>query len=275
PAHRGGTITYGYQLGRSELAGEFLALSRLTDLGFKDLFRWGLMQSETWEPIGVVRVLERCVAADPLDRRSRLALSEIMRGLGALNRAEEALAGLDLAGPEVIAAHVRIALDRRDRSRAERLLASGLPGDPLLARLRGRMALSRGDARTALRYYRVAYEAHPDVHEVLTGLMTALKILGDAEALAPLRDLAGKRNRLRLLILQASSGPGRDDPELPPRLGDACAALPRDAEARGWYKLAIARNPLDSRAQRALFQLGTDARDGPPPDAPGRDRPKP
>jgi tetratricopeptide (TPR) repeat protein len=262
-AHRELIIIYGYQRRRSELANEFKALSSLMDLGFQDLFRWGLMQSETWEPLGIVRVLERCVVADAGDRHSRLALSELMRGLGALDRAEEALSGLAPDTPEVIAAHVRIALDRNDRGRAERLLASGPPGDSLLARLRGRMALSRGDARTALRHYRIAYEAHPDVHEVLTGLITALRMLGDREALAPFLDLAEKRDRLRLLILQASDKPGRDEPDLPLRLGDACADLHRNAEARGWYKFAIGENPLNSRAQRALFRLGADDRNGP------------
>ena len=28
-----------------------------------------------------------------------------------------------------------------------------------------------------------------------------------------------------------------------------------DDEARGWYKLAIARDPLDARAQQALYEL--------------------
>jgi tetratricopeptide (TPR) repeat protein len=274
-AHRELIVIYGYQRRRSELAGEFRALSQLMDLGFQDLFRWGLMQSETWEPLGIVRVLEGCVAADPGDYHSRLALSELMRSLGALDRAEEALSGLALDTPEVIAAQVRIALDRNDRGRAERLLASGPPGDPLLARLRGRMALSRGDARTALRDYRIACEAHPDVHEVLTGLITALRMLGDSKALAPLLDLAEKHDRLRLLILQATDKPGRDEPDLPLRLGDACADLHRDAEARGWYKFAIVENPLNSRAQRALYRLDAAARAGRPREAPGRERPGP
>jgi hypothetical protein len=42
-------------------------------------------------------------------------------------------------------------------------------------------------------------------------------------------------------------------------LGAACAAVGRRAEARGWYMLAISRNPLDNEAQRALFELQADA----------------
>jgi tetratricopeptide (TPR) repeat protein len=224
----------------------------LMELGFDELTHWGLIQGETWEPTGAAQVLERCVAADPGDRRSRLALSAIKRKVGALDEAEDALAGLAPDDPGAIAARARIALDRNDRERAGRLLASGPPGDPVLARLRGRVVLCRGDARTALRHFRIAYEAQPEVHEVLSGLIAALTILGDAKALGPLRDLVARRDRLDRLIQRAASKASRDEPDLPLRLGNACSDLHRDAEARGWYKLAIARNPLDSRAQRAV-----------------------
>jgi tetratricopeptide (TPR) repeat protein len=268
-AHRERINIYGYQLRRPELAGEFLALSRLTKLGFDELVHWGLMQGETWEPTGAAQVLERCVAADPADRWSRLALSEIKRKAGAVDEAEDALAGLAPDDPAAIAARTRIALDRNDRGRAGRLLASGPPGDPTLARLRGRVALSEGHARAALNHFQVAFEAQPDVHEVVTGLIAALTILGDAEALEPLRNLAARRDRLDRLIQRAASRVSREDRDLSLRLGDACSDLHRDAEARGWYKLAIARDPLDSRAQRALFQMGTAARDGPLTQRPG------
>jgi tetratricopeptide (TPR) repeat protein len=261
-AHRERIILYGYQLRRPELAGEFLALSQLTDLGFEELCHWGLMQGETWEPMGAAPVLERCIATDPGDRWSRLALSEIQRKAGALDAAEAALAGLDPDDPGTIAARTRIALDRNDRQQAGRLLASGPTGDPALARLRGRVALSRGDVRTALRHFRIASEARPDLHEVLSGLIAALTMLGDAKALEPLRDLAARRDRLDRLIQRAASKASRDDPDLPLRLGEACAELRRNAEACGWYKLAIARNPLDSRAQGALSRLDA-ARSGP------------
>ena len=38
-------------------------------------------------------------------------------------------------------------------------------------------------------------------------------------------------------------------------LGAACAALDRKGEARAWYKLAIALDPLDAESQQALFRL--------------------
>jgi tetratricopeptide (TPR) repeat protein len=260
--HRELVLIYGYQLRRSELAGEFLDLSRLTELGFDDLFHWGLFQSETWEPDWAERVLERCVVADPGDRWSRLALSECRRKInGALDEAEAALAGLDPHDLEVIKVLARIALDRDDVPRAEAQLREVPQDDPMAARLRGRIAIARRDAAAAVHHYRLAYKANPGSHEALSGLITALEIQGDLKSAEPLCTIATRQLRLDRLIQRAVPRQFRGDPALPMLLGDACAAVHRDAEARAWYKLAIARNPLDSRAQRALFQLG--AADGP------------
>ena len=103
-AHRELILIYGFQLRRPELAGEFLVLSGLVDLGFGDLLHWGLCQDDYWEPDGAARMLERCVAADRGDRWSRLALSEIKRRVGSLGEAEEALEGLAPDDPQTIAA---------------------------------------------------------------------------------------------------------------------------------------------------------------------------
>ena len=49
-AHRELIYIYGFQLRRAELADEFLALSKLTDLRFQEMFHWGLLKNESWEP---------------------------------------------------------------------------------------------------------------------------------------------------------------------------------------------------------------------------------
>ena len=103
-AHRELILIYGFQLRRSEMAGEFLVLSGLVNLGFGDLLHWGLCQGDYWEPDGAAQMLERCVAADRGDRWSRLALSEIKRRVGSLGEAEEALEGLAADDPQTIAA---------------------------------------------------------------------------------------------------------------------------------------------------------------------------
>ena len=261
-AHRELIFIYGTQLRRAELTAEFLALSRLTDLAFEEAFHWCLLRNESWEPAEVAAMLAKYVAADPNDRGSRLALSENKRRLVLLDEAESVLAGLPEDDPEVIAAQARIAIDRHDVDRAERLLSSGPSEAPVLARLRGRMALGRRDARVAQHHFRIAYAADPDSRETLFGLIGALLMLGDDQAAAPLREIAANREKLGSLTQLAGAKGARDDPELPRRLGAACAALHRDAEARAWYKLAIARDPLDTEAQRALFRLNAGVQGG-------------
>ncbi len=121
---------------------------------------------------------------------------------------------------------------------------------------------SRRDPATARHFFQIAYDADEDHREALSGLIAALVALGDTKTAAPLRSIAAKRERLNALIHRAGSRVARDDsrtlPEdadLPRLLGDACAAVHHDDEARGWYKLAIARDPLDARAQQALYEL--------------------
>ena len=189
-AHRELIFIYGFQLRRAELAAEFLALSGLTDLRFQEMFHWGMLKNESWEPGEAAGKLAKCIAADPDDRWSRLGLAENQRRMGRLEEAEATLAVLAPDDPEAIAARVRIAMDRSDVEAAEHLMASGPPADPTLARLRGRLALSRRDAAAAVRHFRVAYELQPDSREAVTGLMTALVLQGDAKAAAPLREIA-------------------------------------------------------------------------------------
>ena len=255
-AHRELIYICGLQLRRAEINAEFRALSTLSDLPFQEVFHWCLLRNESWEPSEAAPMLSKCVAADPGDRWSRLALSENDRRMGLLDEAESAVAPLAADDPEAIAARARIAFDRHEMDQAQRLLASGPEDNPVLARLRGRWALSRRDARTALRHFRIAYAADPDSREALFGLIGALQMLGDEQAAAPLRQTAAWREKFASLIQRGASKAGREDPELPLQFGEVCAALHYDAEARAWFKVAIARNPLDSRAQQALFQLG-------------------
>jgi tetratricopeptide (TPR) repeat protein len=160
---------------------------------------------------------------------------------------------------QAIAARVQLAMDRGDDRAAERLLATGPAAEPALARLRGRLALSRHDAEAAVRHFRIACESQPDSREALTGLIAALGIRGEAKAAEPLREVAARLDHFQALIQRGGSKKDRADPELPLLLGEACAALHRDVEARGWYKLAIARDPLNARAQRALYHLDAAA----------------
>ena len=240
---------------RPEINAEFLALQRLTGLSFDDVYHWTSLRNNFWEPGDVAEDLMRFVAADPLDRYSRLALAEIFRRMGRHDQAESTLNALEPEDREANAIRVQIALDRRDTEKADRLLALGQAGDPVLARLRGAEALGRREAQKAADQFRIAYAANPDDHETLFGLWVALELLGNESEAGPIR-LAARNLDLLNSALQRGRAPGaRGDTALMREFGTLCAALHRDAEARGWLQLVIAANPLDSEAQQTLFRL--------------------
>jgi tetratricopeptide (TPR) repeat protein len=257
-AHRELIYIYGMQLRREELNTEFLALSKLVDLSFDNAFHWCLLRNNSWEPGEVVASLRQYLAADAVDRWSRLALAENYRRMGLDNEAESTLAPLPREDPEANVIRLQIAVDRQEQKRVEELLALRPDDDPALARLRGRRALAQRDLSEAARYFRIAYAADPNNREIVRGLQSVLERLGDDTEARPVRVRARNLDELNRLILNADSDSNRgarDDASLMRALGAVCAALGRDAEARTWYKLAIARNPLDSESQQALFRL--------------------
>ena len=256
--HRELIYIYGLQLRRAELHAEFLAHASLRDLTFQEVFHWCMLRNESWDPIAAASILAKCVAADPGDRWSRLALAENHWRMGLLDEAESALSGLAADDSEAVAIHARVAFDRHEDERAERLLAAGPADAPALARLRGRLALARRDPRAALHHFRIVYAADPDGRETLLGLIAALLMCGDEKAAAVLREVGAKREKLGSLIQRAAMHGSEHDPVLPRELAAACAAVHRNPEALAWYKLAIARNPLDSDSQQALFRLRGD-----------------
>src|SRR5262249_50059021 len=150
--------------------------------------------------------------------------------------AESAVAGLPAQDPQALVIRIRVALDAQDERRAERLLALGRSDDPELARFRGRLALSQRDSGTALREFQIAYAADPENRDTIYGLLNALVMVGDHEAAQPLRQVAGKLDRLNALIQRAGTNQGRQDPTLLRQLGSASAALHRNSEARAWFK---------------------------------------
>jgi len=254
---------YGMQLRRAELNATFRVLSEQVQLTYPEIFLWCLSRGVTWEATEIVETLSRCLAADPTDRWARLGKAEGLRELSRLDDAEETLAPLPESDPDARAARVRLALARGDDDAAEALLAGG-PADHLgLALLRGQLALVRNDGPGALRHYRIAYEQAPERREAVFGLGKALQLNGDDPAAAPYLEEARKQDRLASLVQKAAIVANRDDPALIHDLGAACVAIGRLPEARAWYELAIARDPLDAQAQQALARLG-DAKASPP-----------
>ena len=254
-AHRELIYIYGMQLRRAALHAQFLALSNLAPLTSDNVFHWCLLRNNSWEPGEAVATLVRYVAADSADRWSRIALAENYRRMGQTDSAESVLEPLAPDDSQALVIRAQIAIDRQQQDRAEQLLASGKTGDTLLARLRGRMALSNRDAASAIRQFRVAFQADPDDRETVFGLMCALELAHETKAAEPFRELARNLERLNTLVHRAANSTARLAPGLLRELGDACVALHRGPEARAWYELAIARDPLDSASQRALFRL--------------------
>jgi predicted Zn-dependent protease len=261
-AHRQLIYIYGMQLRRAELNAEFLALSERTELTADSVYYWSLLRNSLWEPGEANATLARFVTADPCDRWSRLALAENYRRMGLYTEAESTLSALPQGDREAIVIRAQSALDLQEQDRAERFLSLGGVDDPVLARLRGRLALSRRDARLALHHFRIAYAADPDDQAVIIGLSSALAMIGEPEAALPFRESARKLQRLNTLIQRAEAPRALRDPVLLRQLGAACGALHRDAEARAWYALAIAEDPLDSESQQALFRLRDPSRAG-------------
>jgi len=254
-AHRELIYILGHQLRRTELNAEFLALSQLTELTFDNVFHWCLMRTALWEPSTALKELLLFVETDPEDRWSRLAIADNYRRMGLIDDAETAIAPLPDADLDALAIRVMLAIDRHQDDKAEQLLASGPAGDPTLAKLRGRLALARRDAPSALRCFQVAYAHAPDDRDALLGLVNALTMIGDDKSAAPLRETAKNFELLNSLVQRAAIPNERENPRLLRDLGAACAAAGRDPEARGWYRLAIARDPLDIESQQALFQI--------------------
>jgi tetratricopeptide (TPR) repeat protein len=259
-AHRELIFIFGMQLRRAELSAQFLALSGLVPLTSDNVFHWCLLRSNSWEPGEAVATLLRYVSADPLDRWSRLALAENYRRMGQNDTAQSVLAPLPAEDSAAAAVRSQIAIDRQKLDEAERLLAEGASDDPALERLRGRLALSKRDAKGAWHHFQIAFKSDPEDRETVFGLVYALELAGQSRAAEPFRELVGKLERLSTLIHRAATPQARQDPALLRELGGACAALHRDPEARAWYELAIALDPFDSESHRALYRLRDQAR---------------
>jgi tetratricopeptide (TPR) repeat protein len=201
--------------------------------------------------------LAEFVRADPEDRWSRLGLVEALRQLGRFQEAEDMLSALPMSDPEARSLRVRLALDRGDLAAAERLLADGPEGHPGLALLRGRLAFLNHDGPAAVRLLRMAYTVAPEDRDVQFYLGHALRLVGEKDEAQPFLRAAQKQDALAALVTRAATAKEKEkaDPALTLRLAAACEAAHRLPEAIAWYELALARDPLNSEAQGALYRL--------------------
>jgi tetratricopeptide (TPR) repeat protein len=245
---------YVIQGRRDDLGGQFKALARSGALSFDDLYLWCLGRRQDIGPAEMTAKLEQMLKNDHADRISRLALAENHRRLGRLAEAEADLAPLGEADPDARAARVRVAIDRGAVDDAGRLLEEGPADHPGLARLRGQLALARGDV-AALDHFRAVLARLPDDRDALFGAGQSLRLAGKSAEGEPYLEAARARDHLEWQIQNARSSFERDDPKVLSALGDACRSVGRLPEAQGWYRLALARDPLAAELQKRLFEL--------------------
>jgi tetratricopeptide (TPR) repeat protein len=232
-----------------------MALAYLTPLTHHDLFNWGLSHFAVGG-LEDAEDLEAYIQADPDDRYSRLALATLLVGdPGMETKFERALEPLPRDDPDVLALRVELKLSRGRVDEAMAMLRDAPQHKAHLARLRGRVALMRGDQAAAIRHFQDALEQEPNDWMVNSELGRALSLRGDRSAaevyLARFQRLGAVFNLLtRIRQLDRENQPS-DLLEL----GRACEAAGLRDEARGWYGLAIDRDPLNAAAQQALYRL--------------------
>jgi Flp pilus assembly protein TadD len=254
-AHRELAALYNVQGRLHEMDEHMEALSDLNAIGFDHLVHWGTTKSFIWDPVRDCEALAKSLEVDPDDRHTRLALFDGLRRLGHQKEAASVLSYLPDTDCEARVRRAILALDMGETQRADELLSGGPADDSTLANARGQLALSRHDPASAVRYLRIALASHPDDVSVISAMGTALQAVGQGAEARTYLEARRRHTDVTPLIVQATTSTGRNDPTLPVRLGVACEAAGRFAEARAWYRQAIVRDPLDSRAQEGLFRL--------------------
>ncbi|HZW29063.1 MAG TPA: tetratricopeptide repeat protein [Isosphaeraceae bacterium] len=257
-AHRELAYLYILQRRKAECDVEFRALDRIKPLDEVLAFAWCQNFCRLWNSLEALPVLIRFVATDPDDRWSRLALAASYELINRLDEAESALGPLPDSDPDARALRILIAFDRGQIGVAAELARGGPAEHTQLNVCRGRLALQGPDPRQAAAFFRAALRQDPEDRDALQGLGLALRKLGDARAEQYLR-LAFRQDDLKR-TLQGATTTLQSDPRLFSRLGEICMLLDRREEARAWYRLAIGRDPLDTRAQQDLIRLENRSR---------------
>ncbi len=87
-------------------------------------------------------------------------------------------------------------------------------------------------------------------------LAQALQLKGDKAGAEAYLDRVKRLNRIYNLMIRVRSPKGQNKITDLAELGKACEDAGLNAEAEGWYTLAIMIDPLDASAQGGLFRLG-------------------
>src|SRR5262249_58291809 len=86
-------------------------------------------------------------------------------------------------------------------------------------------------------------------------LAQAYQLKGDKAAADAILARLKPLNRVYNLVIRVKSPKGENQITDLAELGSACEEAGLTVEAEGWYRLAIAANPLDTSAQQGLYRL--------------------
>jgi tetratricopeptide (TPR) repeat protein len=248
---------FAVQRRQEECDAQFRTLNRLIQLDYTLAFAWCQNYCWLWDVQGARKALLQFVAEDPSDRWSRLALATGYALEGHLDTALTVLAPLSNSDPDARSLRAQIALDRGEIELAEEL-ARDVPADhPGLNVFNGRLALQQRELQKAADHFRAALAQQPNNRDAAHGLGVALKGLGDPHSQDYLQ-FAVRYDLLKRTIKESIVTIGTDQ-KIFYKLGDICESLNRREEALVWYRLAIARDPLDIQAQQALTRLDPGA----------------
>jgi tetratricopeptide (TPR) repeat protein len=254
-AHKELIYIFGVQLRRREVDAEFRALARRTRLTPFDLFTWAQTHFTVWGP-EITTTLQTIVDADPDDRPSRLALAEaLLPQPGQAARVARLLDALPASDADALALRVGLALHLGQIDEAEALLRRGPEDHPGLARYRGRLAMARKDFQAAVAHFRAALGPEPYNRTANFELGQALALSGDREGSAPFLERVRMLDEFFKLINRFRSPSREKHPHDLTRIAAASEAAGLIEEARHWYALAVARDPLDAQAQQGLYRL--------------------
>jgi tetratricopeptide (TPR) repeat protein len=254
-AHKELIYVLGIQSRRPEVDAEFHQLARLSQLNHHDLMTWALSHFSHWNP-DIVADLDRFITADPLDRYSRLAVVELL-----LERPEvesyivRILEPLPNSDPDALALRINLFFNLGRFEEAESLLAGAPSGHARISRMRGEMALRRHELDAAIRHFKDALSAEPYDRVSPMQLAQALRLKGDEPAAATYLDMVKRLNRVYTAINQMHSLKRKDQITDQAQLGKVFEEAGLHEEAKAWYALAIAADPLDGTAQEGFSRM--------------------
>lgn len=246
----------GMQLRRQDMHEQFRAIAHDSPLSAKEIYVWCLIRDLAWwEASEQVPVLEKAIAADAGDDRSRASLAEILHRQSETERALEVLEADPVGSRYVRARKLEILLDRDGPEAIAEELSKFEPDDPLVATLRGRIAMQEGDGPEAVRCFEIASKFEPGRRLVVAELGRALILVGEKRKGQALTEMAGRIDVLNNLLLKKENTVEASGPEQWKELAKACEAAGRFPESRAWYGLILAKVPLDQESQAAIFRI--------------------